>query len=83
MRREAELNAREAELRRWEADLRSSGRLVPKKNWPKCCPLTVIAQVLVDPRQDDPLTVARPSPQLRACSGRLALGAMFGHLGAA
>lgn len=40
--REAELNAREAELKRWEADLRSSGRLRPKKNWPKCCPITVM-----------------------------------------
>ena len=40
--REAELNAREAELKRWEADLRSSGRLRPKKNWPKCCPVTVM-----------------------------------------
>lgn len=40
--REAELNAREAELKRWEADLRSSGRLRPKKNWPKCCPFTVM-----------------------------------------
>ena len=41
-RREAELNAREAELRRWEQDLRNSGRLIPKKNWPKCCPMTVM-----------------------------------------
>lgn len=40
--REAELNAREAELKRWEADLRSSGRLRPKNNWPKCCPFTVM-----------------------------------------
>lgn len=40
--READLNAREAELKRWEADLRSSGRLRPKKNWPKCCPVTVM-----------------------------------------
>ena len=41
-RREAELNAREAELRRWEQDLRNSGRLIPKKNWPRCCPMTVM-----------------------------------------
>lgn len=40
--READLNAREAELKRWEADLRSSGRLKPKKNWPRCCPIAVM-----------------------------------------
>lgn len=40
--READLNAREAELKRWEADLRSSGRLKPKKNWPRCCPVAVM-----------------------------------------
>ena len=38
--KEKELNAREALLSKQEKDLLASGALKPKKNWPRCYPIT-------------------------------------------
>ena len=38
--REKELAAREAELAKTQEELRLSGAIKPKKNWPRCYPIT-------------------------------------------
>lgn len=38
--KEKELNAKEAELKRQQEQMIADGTLKPKKNWPKCYPVT-------------------------------------------
>ena len=38
--KEKELAAREADIKKAEEDLRKAGVLKPKKNWPRCYPIT-------------------------------------------
>ena len=64
--KEKELNAKEAELKRQQDQMIADGTLKPKKNWPKCYPVTrhdIAGEVCIceSHNLDSILTISKPA----------------------